>query len=340
MSNMADTFDVNSIKTPFKVGRLVYGPSLKSGEFDSHVVDAAFTFRWEDKFYMTFIGWDGIGYRTGLASSDDLVLWTREGLIIDRGPPGSVTRNNAALTWILRDNELYGDSNLIMLDGSFCGTYHAYPEAGYEAGPASIGLCHSTNLRDWELEEPCLSSDDIDAGEWEKGGLYKSCIVAHENTYYMFYNAKHSDEWPWREQIGLVVSTDLKKWKRAFDHPVIRNGTTGAVDEIFASDPCVVRHQGKWIMFYYALSADGHARDCVAFSDDLLHWEKMYEALIYPGSPGQVDSVHAHKPAVITKDGILYHYYCAVSPASPGSTGEITHAEHRGIALATSRVLG
>jgi len=336
---MTDLFDVITIKTPFKLGRITFGPSLKRGEFDSHLVDAAFTFRWEDKFYMTYIGWDGIGYRTGLASSDDLVLWHREGLIIDRGPAGSFTQNNVALTWIIRDNELYGDSNLKLVDGSMLGTYHAYPEAGYEAGPACIGLCRSNNLKDWELEEPCLRSDDPDAGEWEKGGLYKSCIVEHEGSYYMFYNAKGSDGWPWREQTGLVVSTDLKSWKRAFDHPIIANGPAGSIDEIFASDPCVVRHQGKWIMFYYTLSADGHARDSAAFSDDLLHWEKLGEALTNPGGPGQVDSEHAHKPAVITKDGILYHYYCAVSPATPGSTGEITHNEHRGIALATSRAL-
>ena len=335
MQNTSHTFDIDSVKTPYKLGRLVLGPSLKQGEFDSHVVDAAFTFRWEDRYYMTFIGWDGIGYRTGLASSDDLVLWRKEGLIIDRGPAGSITQNNAALTWIARDNELFGDSELKLIGGSLLGTYHAYPNAGYEAGPACIGLCRSSNLRDWEMEDPCLRSDDPDAGDWEKGGLYKSCIVEHEGAFYMFYNAKDSGR-SWKEQTGIAVSTDLKKWKRVFDQPVVANGPAGSIDEIFASDPCVVRHQGKWIMFYYTLSADGRARDTAAFSDDLLHWEKLGEALISPGAPGQADSVYAHKPAVITRDGILYHYYCAVSPASPGSTGEITHCEHRGIALATS----
>jgi predicted GH43/DUF377 family glycosyl hydrolase len=86
-----------------------------------------------------------------------------------------VTEFNVALTWILRDNDLFGSSSLKKVNGRFLGTYHAYPEAGYEAGPASIGLCWSDDLRHWDLEEPCLYAKD--GSEWERGGLYKSCLV-------------------------------------------------------------------------------------------------------------------------------------------------------------------
>ncbi|MCD6170365.1 MAG: hypothetical protein J7J76_07465 [Candidatus Latescibacteria bacterium] len=34
---------------------------------------------------MIYIGWDGRIYRTGLASSDDLLHWNREGIILDVG---------------------------------------------------------------------------------------------------------------------------------------------------------------------------------------------------------------------------------------------------------------
>jgi hypothetical protein len=39
-----------------------------------------------------------------------------------------------------------------------------------------------------------------------------------------------------------------------------------------------------------------------------------------------VDSTYAHKPSVIAKSGVLYHFYCAVSKK-----------HGRGIGLATSR---
>lgn len=60
------------VRTPTKLDRLVIAPSYKRGEYDSHAVDSPFPFFHDDKYWMTFIGWDGIGYQTGLAGSDDL----------------------------------------------------------------------------------------------------------------------------------------------------------------------------------------------------------------------------------------------------------------------------
>jgi len=56
-----------------------------SGEedsFDKVSVDCPFVFRHEGEFLMTFVGFDGIGYQTGLASSADLINWKKEGCIL------------------------------------------------------------------------------------------------------------------------------------------------------------------------------------------------------------------------------------------------------------------
>ena len=115
-----DTEPADLLRTPRKCGRLLVAPSLRRGEFDSHAVDAPFLFAAEGRYWMTYIGWDGIGYRTGLASSDDLLAWRKEGLILDRGPAGSPTQYNAALTCILRDNELFGAAALRRVNGITC----------------------------------------------------------------------------------------------------------------------------------------------------------------------------------------------------------------------------
>ena len=130
------------LRTPHKLNRLALGPSLRDGLFDSHAVDCPFPFGYEGGHYMTYIGWDGIGYRTGLACSDDLLEWRR-------------------------------------VDGRLVGTYHAYPRPGYESGPAVIGLCYADDLYGgdlgagglgaWELGEPVLRPDPSCA--WEAGGL-------------------------------------------------------------------------------------------------------------------------------------------------------------------------
>ena len=154
------------LHTPHKLGQLIVPPSYQRGTFDSHAIDCPFVFSHEGRYLMTFVGWDSIGYRTGLAVSDDLLHWHKEGVVIDRGPKGSITEFNAALTWIVRDNDLFGPGTLKRVNGRYLGAYHAYPSAGYEEGSAAIGLCWSDDLRHWEMETPFLHCDDPDAGEW------------------------------------------------------------------------------------------------------------------------------------------------------------------------------
>ena len=325
---------IEQIRTPNKIDHLVLSPSYKEGEFDSHAIDCPFPFQHDDRYYITFVGWDKVGYQTGLASSTDLVNWEKKGLILPRGQKGSITEYNAALTCIIRDNDLFGSGTLRNIGDRFIGTYHAYPSPGYETGPAVIGLCYSRDLRHWEVGEPILHPQD--GTEWEKGGLYKSWLMEHDGIYYLFYNAKNQGDGRWIEQTGVATSPDLIHWKRHPGNPILRVGESGDFDDIFASDPCVFRFQDRWIMFYYALCSDGHARNSAAFSSDLLNWTKSNEILIDVGPPGSIDSRYAHKPGIIARNGVLYHFYCAVSPADNPRMGEIEHGEVRGIALAHS----
>jgi len=281
---------------------------------------------------MTYVGWDGIGYRTGLARSIDLRSWEKQGMILDRGPVGSPTAYNVAMTAILRENDLYAPGGLKPVGGLYVGTYHAYPNPGYEEGPASIGLCWSRDLLHWDMEAPFLHPDLL--CEWESGGLYKSWLLEHEGTYYLFYNAKNRPSGGWIEQTGLVTSPDLVHWTRFPHNPLLTVGPRGAFDDIFASDPCVLRVEDGWVMFYFGNSSDGHARDSSAFSSDLLRWEKSGEVLIDVGAAGSIDSRYAHKAGICAKDGRLYHFYCAVAPALNPHLGEVEHNEVRGISAA------
>lgn len=323
------------LRTPHKYPELVLSPSFRHGQYDALAVDCPFVFRHKRRYYMTHIGFDGEGYRTGIAWSKDLVEWEKEGIILDRGPAGSPTEYNAALTWIVRDNDLFGEGKLKTFEGRFVGTYHAYPRPGYETGPAAIGIAYSKDFHKWNLKKPVLHASDPDAAEWEKGGLYKSCIVEHDGTFHMFYNAK-TDDSPWIEQIGLATSTDLIQWKRHEANPLIRVGEKDAFDDRFCSDPCVFRAGEVWVMFFYTLSSDGKARDSVAFSRDLVRWEKSGEILVEPGPEGTIDSRYAHKPGLFFKDGVLYHYYCAVAPAKEKRHGDVEVSEIRGIGLAVT----
>ena len=314
------------LATPYKYGRLVLAASPDTHAFDNRSVDCPFVFRHQGRFYMTYVGYDGVGYQTGLASSSDLVSWNKEGAILRRDPSSPVARYNIAMNWILRENGVHSPGELKQAGGRYLGVYHAYPNAGLEQGPAVIGLCRSADLFHWTLDPPCLRPED--GAEWERGGLYKPCLVEHRGTYYLFYNAKNAPQ-RWHEQTGVATSTDLKTWRRYAQNPILRNGPPGSPDEHFASDPCVLRDGNRWALFYFGLDTKGVARDLLATSPDLFHPAKCAAPLVDVGPPGSIDDRYAHKPSVISHRGDLYHFYCAVSVKS----GQ----EIRGISVARSR---
>src|SRR5690606_19651775 len=128
---------------------------------------------------------------------------------------------------------------------------------------------------------------------------------------------KDRDESPWVEQTGHAISSDLRTWTHPTDEPVLPTGADGTFDRWFASDPCVLRDGEVWLMFYFGLAHDHqHAREGLAWSTDLRTWTKS-GVLLDVGPAGSVDATHAHKPSVITWDGRLEHYYCAVARQKP-----------------------
>jgi predicted GH43/DUF377 family glycosyl hydrolase len=312
-------------RTPYKYGKLVLEKSSDPGAFDSKFVDCPFVFQANGRFYMTYIGFDGSGYQTGLAESHDLVNWTRAGLILRRDPSNPTFRYNIAMMCILRENQLWSAGRLRKVNGRYLGAWHAYPNAGMEAGPAVIGLCWSDDLLHWELEAPCLFPQDGEA--WERGGLYKPYLVKEGEAYYLFYNAK-TDQTPWLEQTGVATSRDLKTWTRHKGNPLLTVGAKGSVDDRFASDPAVFRQGEAWALYYYGLSTDHTARELLALGRDPFHFQKTGEIMVDAGPPGTVDDTYAHKPTLIAHAGALYHFYCAVSGKYPNDI--------RGISVARS----
>lgn len=276
-------------------------------------------------WWMTFVAFDGIGYQTGLAKSDDLVSWEKVGCILRRDPDSPIRKYNVAMNWILRENSMTSPGELVRVDGKFVGAYHAYPGSGYETGPAVIGLAYSKDLLHCEPGEPILRPED--GAEWERGGLYKPCLLRDRGTYYLFYNAKNHVSGRWNEQTGIAMSKDLKSWIRYAENPILRNGGPGAYDEHFASDPCVLRNGEEWAFFYFGLDKKGVARELVATGPDLFHPTKHPRPLVEPGPPGSYDSKYTHKPSIVCWKGVLYHFYCAV-----GGDPEV-----RGIGVSRSR---
>jgi predicted GH43/DUF377 family glycosyl hydrolase len=329
------------LRTDYKRDIPVLQGSGVSGAYDAWAVDCPFVFYHRDKFYMMHIGFDGLGYRTALATSEDMLEWKKEGVILDRGEnPAHWDHVGAAGSWILlENNDIYELPRLKKVDNKYWMIYHSYPEYGYEAGGAKMGLawCEDENLLEWHrLSNPIFSYEN--GGKWEKAGLYKCCFLESGGRYWMFYNAKDKPEWPWKEETGVAVSDDLRNWKRLSDEPVLVTEENTFYSQ-YVSDP-YIRFDSRtnvWVNFGFGFDGK-HAQGLLSVSSDLVEWSTIHDPWNGNGQQGQLDETHAHKSSVLYWKDCFYHFYCACRPSKSDDPASITegNGEFRCIALATS----
>ena len=330
--------------TPYKYGKPILSPSGEEGAFDRYGADNMRICRHNGKFYCFYIGFDGKGYRTAMAVSEDLLHWEKKGVVLDAGSGHPWDNNGRAISSLLCDTDLYGNRELIKYDGKYWMFYHAYPGVGYEVGAAANGLAWTTDeeLLEWHCEEVPVFEKGA-PGQWDGGGLYSTWVVPNNGRFMLYYNGKEATDgsWQnhaaWHEQVGLAFSDSLHDWKRYENNPVLKV-TPNHWDSVFSCGQHVLfdSRKKRWVMFYCGFDAK-HAQDGVAVSDDMINWEKCPEPIIPSGKPGDLDSIHAHKPCVIYNDGILWHFYCAVRPTVTEEEKRLFGHEYRCLTAARSK---
>ncbi len=315
---MEKVFD--EIKTPYKYGIVFQHPDT------TKMIDSPTIFCKDNVWYMTYIVFDGQGYETWLAKSDNLIHWESKGTIL------SFTEN----TWDANQKAGYvslvnidwgGDYSVEKYKEKYWMTYLGGNTAGYESGTLKIGLANSSTLaesHDWNTNNsPILSPEDDDARWFENKTIYKSLVIRDikKHTGYpfvMYYNAK-GDTADY-ESIGMAVSDDMLTWKRYGKNPVITK------NKGICGDAQIAKYKNIYIMFYFGAFWKPFAFERFACSYDLINWTDWDgEDLIAPSE--DYDNIYAHKPWVIKWNGVVYHFYNAV-----GSNGRV-------IALATSKDL-
>ena len=313
----------DEVKTPFK-----YGVILKGGD-TNELVDCPSVFRAGDRWYMMYAAISNkVGYQTYLASSDDLLHWTKLGLILPFSNDGwDAWQADGGIA--LADTRWDGTHELEKFDGKYWLSYIGGAKQGYETDPLSMGIAWTTEpaaaAKTWHRVEqnPVLSPHQPDARSFETKTTYKSQII-HDQAeslgwpFVMYYNAKYKNGF---EQIGMAVSRDMVNWTRYGTNSVVVNGE--AKQNGISGDPQIVKIGDVWVMFYFGAGWQPRAFNTFACSYDLVHWTKWTGPnLIQPSEP--FDKTYAHKPWVLKYKGVVYHFYCAV-----GTEGRV-------IALATS----
>ena len=318
--DMRQVYD--EIKTPYKYGVVIRQPD------SSRLIDSPTIFQKEGRWFMTYIVFDGRGYETWLAQSDDLLHWTTQGRILSFTSAEWDASQKAGYPALL--NTQWGGSQALMpFKGKYWLSYLGGSVDGYEAGRLGVGMAYTddpTEPKEWKrLAKPVLSANDPDARWFEKSTIFKSSILQDERRltgkpFVMFYNARgDTAEY---ESIGMAVSDDMEHWSRYGAEPVISQHQKGTI----SGDAQVVTMHGLYVMFYFGAFWKGSetATERFAVSRDLVHWKEWPgEDLVKPSEP--FDVPYAHKPCVLKWKGVVYHFYTAV-----GNKGRV-------IALATSK---
>ncbi|OYX83486.1 MAG: glycosylase [Flavobacteriales bacterium 32-34-25] len=322
----------NEIKTPYKYG-LVMVPTN-----NSYKMDCPSVFRKDGKWFMTYLIYDGRGYETWLAESNDLLNWKHLGKVMSFSKDEKEWDVNQKAGYIaLQDYTWEGSYKWNKYDGKYWMSYFGGNTTGYEAGVLSIGMAYTkespTKAHEFErLPKAVLTPKDKDVSFWDNSTMYKNSVIEDKeritgSKFIMYYNARGDSLNPAKgaERIGMAVSNDMKTWKRFGKNPVLNNhrGITG--------DAFIQRINDTWVMFYFGAfwtGWDQGAFNRFAVSNDLIHWNDWKgDNLIQSSEP--YDNMFAHKSFVVKHNGVVYHFYCAVNKA-----------EQRGIAVATSKDLG
>jgi len=322
------------VKTPYKYGLIMVPPD------DSKKLDCPSVFRKEGKWFMTYLVFDGRGYETWLAESNDLLNWKSMGRILSFST--DTTRwdcHQKAGYTALQDFRWEGSYELERYNDNYWMTYIGGGATGYEAGTLSIGVAttakNPATVHEWNfLAKPVLTATDQEVRWWENRKLYKSTVIWDKSKstgypFVMFYNAngdsaKNNLKTRWYERIGMAVSDNMVDWKRTPPEPLVHHsmGITG--------DPVIQKIGEIWVMFYFGAFWEGRKDGFNRFacSYDLVHWTDWTGPdLISCSEP--YDNLYAHKSFVVKWKGVVYHFYCAVNKK-----------EQRGIAVATSTDLG
>lgn len=319
------------VKTPYKYG-LIMVPDSSNFKMDCPTI-----IRKDDKWVMSYIVFDGRGYETWMAESDDLLHWETKGKIMQFSDTTDWDSNQKAGYLSLIDYEWGEEPTLNQYDGKYWMSYFGGNSRGYESGLLSISMAYTkqdpATVHDWKrLDQPVLTSNDEDARWYDNSTMYKNFVIEDEEKltgyqFVMYYNARGDSIHPGQgaERISMAVSDDMVNWKRFGNEPLVNHhkGISG--------DAVIQKIDDVYVMFFFRANwPNGKTVVYNSFccSYDLMNWtEWTGPHLIEPSEP--YDNMFAHKAYVIKHDGVVYHFYNAVDKLG-----------NRGIALATSKDLG
>ena len=168
-------------------------------------------------------------------------------------------------------------SNITRTDGKYHVWYTRYPNTGKGdryavANHSKVWLAVSED--GWNWTEKCDVLEDSRPGTWHELCKHAPYVIRVEGKYYMFYTARFGPD-GWNKRIGLAIADNpAGPFKHYGDKPLLGATAESKVfDTIGQDDPCVLRRDGKYWLYFKAYGFDAKAEKelfnvvCLAFAD-------------------------------------------------------------------------
>lgn len=281
------------------------GPVIKATNtsgYDAKMVESP-SIIWDDainKYIMVYTAYDqnNVG-SIGYAYSTDLINWEKQGqLLTSSGKKENGDKNGCTGPCLLK------------YDGVYYLFYLGLNATGYEGGPINLCLATSTDLSNWTYKGIIISPDP--SIPWIAKNIFHPCIMKIGTNWIIFFNANGTIDGQDAERVGFAVSKKI-------DGPYIVNPDRiskfaedqGNHSGIQCGDPSVFKINDLYYMFYFDTSHNNEVVDRYAWTTPA----EFPRGWRYGGPIIKNDKDYkkglAHKPFVIIKDNILYHYYTA-----------------------------
>ena len=301
------------IKSPKKLGAVM--------KWENDFTDSPTVFKHGDKYYMMFIAISKdcniSGYETHIACSDNLVDWEYLGIIMKRNNDNHWDSKQCAGYTAFYNIDFEKECELQKVNDKYYISYLAGNSDGYEPDPLYMGLAYTDDILDFDsikrFPEPILSPFDKDIRQFEEKTLYKSCLFKDplKTTGFPYVNVYNAKDNIAKERIFLAVSNDGENWERYGDKMIV-DLSLDDHDVKISGDPQIILIDDIYVMFFFTFTEGKSAYNTFACSRDLKNWT------IWKGKPlieseYEWENVHAHKTWFVRKNGVNYHFYCAIN---------------------------
>ena len=142
--------------------------------------------------------------------------------------------------------------------------------AGYDGSEWAIGYATSTDGNSWTKygSNPILS---LSTGKWDSVGVRDPWVLRVGNTYHMWYVGWSSAS---GYMVGHATSSDGTSWTKDSANPVLEPEPLNDWEAYYIENPCVVRDNGHFIMYYSGGYTSNKQRIGLAYSDDGANWSR------------------------------------------------------------------